>query len=141
MKKFDRKFIKYSITLFVVSVLLISIGAVSLTRSSERTDKVYMENASAKNRIEVLSNENLLLKKEIELLKKENENLSKTSEKYLALTSIYEAQAMIEGKDYENALICLEKIDKNILDGYGLENYEKLYEIVKENIKWLTLKF
>lgn len=135
MKNFDRKFIKYSITLFVVSVLLISVGAVSLTRSSERTDKMHMENASAKNRIEVLSNENLLLKKEIEILKKENANLSGTSEKYNAVNSIFEAQTMIENEDYENAKICLGKIDKKILDGYAASNYEKLYEIVKENTK------
>lgn len=136
MKKFDRKFIKYSITLFVVSVLLISVGAVSLTRSSERTDKVYMENASAKNRIEVLSNENLLLKKEIELLKKENANLSETAERYSALNSVFEAESMIEDEDYENALICLEKIDKKYLEGsFALKDYEKLYEIVKENTK------
>ena len=135
MKKFDAKFIKYSITLFVVSVLLISIGAVSLTRSSERTDKIHMENASAKNRIEVLSNENLLLKKEIELLKKENQNLSQTAEMYNMLNSIYEAEAMIESKDFENAKILLERIDKKLLGGYAQKNYDKLYEIVKENTK------
>lgn len=135
MKKFDAKFIKYSITLFVVSVLLISIGAVSLTRSSERTDKVYMENASAKNRIEVLSNENLLLKKEIELLKKENQNLSETAEIYGMLNSLFEAEAMIESKDFENAKILLERIDKKLLGGFAQKNYDKLYEIVKENTK------
>ena len=133
MKKFDSKFIKYSITLFVVSVLLISIGAVSLTRSSERTDKVYLENASAKNRIEVLSNENLILKKEADALKKENKILS---EKATALNYVFEAKALVEKKDYENALICLEKIDKKYLEGtFALEDYEKLYDIVKENTK------
>ena len=136
MKKFDLKFIKYSITLFVVSVLLISIGAVSLTRSSVRTDKVHMENASAKNRIEVLSNENLLLKKEIELLKGENKNLSETAERYNALNSVFEAEAMIESGYYEDAKICLEKIDKKYVEGsFALKKYEKLYEIVKENIQ------
>ena len=136
MKKFDGKFIKYSITLFVVSVLLISIGAVSLTRSSERSDKAQIDNVSAKNRIEVLSNENLLLKKEIELLKKENKNLSETAERYYAVNSVAEAKAMAESKDYENARVCLEKIDKKYLEGsFALKDYEKLYEIVKENTK------
>lgn len=129
MKKFDSKFIKYSITLFVVSVLLISIGAVSLTRSSERTDKMHSENASARNRIEVLSNENLILKQQVA-------SLSETAEKYSALNSVFEAEKMIESKDFENALILLERIDKKYLEGsFALKNYEELYEIAKENIK------
>ena len=136
MKKFDRKFIKYSITLFVVSVILISVGAVSLTRSSERTDKVYSENASAKNRIEVLSNENLLLKKEIELLKKEKENLSETAERYHALNSIFEAESMIKSGYYEDAMVCLEKIDKKYLEGsFAVDDYEDLLKLAKENTK------
>ena len=136
MKKFDSKFIKYSITLFVVSVLLISVGAVSLTRSSERTDKVYLENASAKNRIEVLSNENLILKEEIEILKKQNQELAVNGDKYNAMNALFEAQTLVESEDYENALVCLEKIDKKYLEGtFALEDYEKLYEIVKENTK------
>ena len=129
MKKFDSKFIKYSITLFVVSVLLISVGAVSLTRSSERTDKMHSENASARNRIEVLSNENLILKQQVA-------SLSETAEKYSALNSVFEAEIMIESKDFENALILLERIDKKYLEGsFALKNYEELYEIAKENIK------
>ena len=78
----------------------------------------------------------LLLKKEIELLKQENANFSETAEKYSALNSVFEAKALVEKEDYENALICLEKIDKKCLEGsFALEDYEKLYEIVKENTK------
>ncbi len=133
MKKFDAKFIKYSITLFVVSVLLISIGTVSLTRSSERTDKVYLENASAKTRIEVLSNENLELKQQISDLKSENEQKSADQQRYLAANSVLEAEAMIENNDYENAKILLDRIDKNYLEGFAKGKYDKLNEILKEN--------
>ncbi|MBQ2897932.1 MAG: hypothetical protein IJE46_06415 [Clostridia bacterium] len=133
MKKFDAKFIKYSVTLFVVSVLFISIGAVSLTRSSERTDKA---SASAKSRIEVLSDENVKLKQEMEALKEENRNLSETAERFSALNSIFEAEKMIESGYYEDALICLEKIDKKYVEGsFATQNYEKLLEIAKENVK------
>ena len=133
MKKFDAKFIKYSVLLFVVSVLFIGIGAVSLTRSSERTDKI---NASAKTRIEVLSSENVTLKQEVDALKEENKNLYETAERYQALNSIFEAEKMIEGSYYEDALICLEKIDKKYIEGtFAIRNYEKLLEIAKENTK------
>jgi len=133
VKKFDAKFIKYSITLFIVSVLFIGIGAVSLTRSSERTDKA---SASAKTRIEVLSDENLKLKQEIEALKEENKNLWETAERYSALNSIFEAEKMIESGYFEDANICLEKIDKKHIEGsFAVTNYEKLYEVVKENTR------
>ena len=133
MKKFDAKFIKYSVTLFVVSVLLISIGAVSLTRSSTRTDKVYLENASAKTRIEVLSNENLELKQKISDLQSENEQKSADQQRFLATNSILEAEAMIESGDYENAKICLDRVDKNYVEGFAKGKYDKLNQIIKEN--------
>lgn len=130
MKKFDAKFIKYSITLFVVSVLLISVGTVSLTRSSERTDKI---NASAKTRIEVLSDENVELKQEIETLKEENKNLRETAERYNALNSVFEAEKMIESGYFEDAKICLEKIDKKYVEGsFAIKNYEDLLKLAKE---------
>lgn len=126
MKKFDAKFIKYSVVLFIVSVALISVGTISLTRSVERTDK---SNSSAKTRIEVLSNENVELKQQVAAL-------SETAEKYSALNSVFEAEIMIKNGDYENALICLEKIDKKYLKGtFASAKYEELLEMIKENTK------
>ena len=137
MKKFDAKFIKYSVVLFIVSVALISVAAISLTRNSERAD---IQNTSASSRIEALGNENVSLKQqiqkkkdEIETLKKENENLLQSADKYIAMNSVFEAEVMIEQGDYKNALICLEKIDEKLLEGtFASHKREKLLEMIKE---------
>lgn len=135
MKKFDKKFIKYSVTLFLVSVLFISIGTVSLTRSSARTDRTMLENASAKTRIEVLSNENMELKKQNEELIALNEVLKNDQQRYIAVNSVLEAEILIQNKDFENAKIMLERIDGKHLDGtFARGKYEKLCEIIKENL-------
>ena len=136
MKKFDKKFIGYSITLFIVSVLLISIGAVSLTRNSEIENR---SRSSAQNRIEILGNENINLKAEIEKVKKENSGLSDKITQYEDCKKnadlIFEVYNLVESKDYKNALKKLEKIDKKLLSEQALKTYEKLSEIVKENIE------
>ena len=136
MKKFDKKFIGYSITLFIVSVLLISIGAVSLTRNSEIENR---SRSSAQNRIELLGNENINLKAEIEKVKKENAELSakiaKSENGGKDAELIFEVYNLVESKDYKNALKKLEKIDKKLLSEQALKTYEKLSEIVKENIE------
>ena len=136
MKKFDLKFIRYSITLFVVSVILISVGTVSLTRSSERTEQMKV---SANNRIENLGNENISLKNEVKKLKSENDSISaklkKSQENEKMLNLIFEAAILIENEDFEKAFTCLEKVDKKLLNENAAKSYEKLYEIVKENTK------
>ena len=68
--------------------------------------------------------------------KKEKENLSETSERYHALNSIFEAESMIKSGYYEDAMVCLEKIDKKYLEGsFAVDDYEDLLKLAKENTK------
>ena len=73
------------------------------------------------------------LKQKISDLQSENEQKSADQQRFLATNSILEAEAMIESGDYENAKICLDRVDKNYVEGFAKGKYDKLNQSIKEN--------
>ena len=135
MNKFTTQFLKYIIILLVVGGILVAIGGISIGRTAIMNMKELALNSSSKEKIEIISNENLSLKKENENLVAKNEFLtteidtankkSQTLEAYILLE-----QAVKEG-NMELAKECIDAILPEYLPEIIKPNFEKL----KQNIQ------
>lgn len=137
MKKMDKNFWTYSLSLLLVAVLFIAIGGISLSRNAVKDDNKIFQNFNAKEKVSILSNENLRLDSENKTLSSENETLKSELESVKQsaemLEAIIEADKFIKEDDFESANTILGGIDAEKLSPSALEFYNNLLNKVKEN--------
>lgn len=135
MNKFTTQFLKYIIILLVVGGVLVAIGVISVGRNAISNMKELALSSSSKEKIDIISNENLDLKLEnknltakAEFLTSERDSANKKSqtlEAYILLE-----QAVKEG-NMELAKECIDAILPEYLPEIIKPNFEKL----KQNIQ------
>lgn len=124
-------------SLLLVAVIFIAIGGISLSRNAVKDDNKVFQNFNAKEKVAVLSDNNLRLDKENKVLLKENEALKSELEESKAKTDAVEklikAEDLIISGEIENAKTLLEELDTSKLSETALKMYNNLLTKVKEN--------
>ena len=137
MKKIDKNFRTYSLSLLLVAIFFIAIGGISLSRNAVKDDNKIFQNFNAKEKVAVLSDENLRLDTENSELSKENENLKSNLERAKKSIDSYEcvlkAYDFITQEDFENAEAELNLVLPDELSESALKMYNNLLNIIKEN--------
>lgn len=124
-------------SLLLVAVIFIAIGGISLSRNAVKDDNRVFQNFNAKEKVAVLSDNNLRLDKENKGLIKENEALKAELEdsktKIDAVEKLIKAEDLIASGETENAKTLLEELDASKLSETALKMYNNLLSKVKEN--------
>lgn len=130
MNKFTDSFWKYSICLLIVGVILVTVGGLSVSRTTLANKKEMAFDMSYKEKITIISNENMELKKENEALKQEKEsNMKKieTGEAFIKL-SVY-----IKEEKYVEAAQQAALVDVSLLPPEAQAQFEAYKTILEEN--------
>ncbi len=135
MNKFTTQFLKYIIILLVVGGVLVAIGSISVGRTAIVNMKEMALNSSSKEKIEVISNENLALKMEnknlsakVDFLNSERDAANKKSQTLEAYILLEQA---VKDGDMELAKECIDAISPEFLPEKIKLNFEKLKQIVQ----------
>lgn len=129
MNKFTSQFLKYIIILLIVGVILTAISGISVGRTAMVNRKENALNASSKQKIEIISNENRELKEEnsnlvakTEFLTTEKDNAIKKSETLEAFILLEKA---VKEQNKELAKECISAIDENLLPEVSKADFKK----------------
>ncbi|MBR4030791.1 MAG: hypothetical protein IKJ06_05305 [Clostridia bacterium] len=129
MNKFTSQFLKYIIILLVVGVILTAIGGISVGRTAMVNRKENALNASSKEKIEIISNENRELKKENSNLVAKNEFLTTEKDNAIKKSETLEAFILLEKavkeKNEELAKECILAVDENLLPEVSKADFKK----------------
>lgn len=135
MNKFTTQFLKYIIILLVVGGVLVAIGGISVGRTAIMNMKELALNSSSKEKIEIISNENVALKLEnqnltakADFLTNERDAANKKSQTLEAFILLEQA---VKDGDTELAKECIDAILPEYLPEIIKPNFEKL----KQNIQ------
>ncbi len=120
--KNEKNLIKYSVTLLIVAIICIAIGGISMSRSINRGDERVRRNFNANDKVQQVSNQNLMLTQENAALKNELNDLKTEKEEIVKEKD----NALNEIKAYEIYLQALEIKDSDE------EKYKELINSIKE---------
>jgi hypothetical protein len=137
MNKMNSGFWKYSLALIVVAVIFIAIGALSLSRTSGLADNRIFQSINIKEKIALLSDENLALDTKIKELENKYAELEKNedtlSDRLFSVESLLSAYKWaFEAEDAQEASKNLGMVDKMYLTEDGMELYNNVEEKIKE---------
>ena len=137
MNKMNSGFWKYSLALIVVAVIFIAIGALSLSRTSGLADNRIFQSINIKEKIALLSDENLALDTKIKELEKKYAELEKNEDtlcdRLFSVESLLSAYKWaFEAEDAQEASKHFGMVDKMYLTEDGIALYNKVEEKIKE---------
>ena len=119
MDKITSHFWKYSLALLLVAVILIIIGAISLSRTSKHQDNRVFSTLNAKENIALLSDENVKLTErgnELESeLDQKDQKINELTQKEAAVEQFSEIQILMSEKRYDEAKEKIPSLDPQLL--------------------------
>lgn len=129
-------FWKYSICLFLVAIVLVIIGAISLGRTSFHEDNRFAGSISAKENIAMLSDENLALKDELEQTKEKLDQqtleLNQLKERQVEIERFLTIEPLLKDKKYDEAKAALESVRKELLPQQMQQSCEEYAKTIEE---------
>ena len=139
MNKFTDQFWKYALCLLIVGVVLVAVGGLSVGRTTMANKRELDFDMTYKEKVTVISNENMELKTENAALKSENEALSaekqSAEEKLQAAEIFIQLEACMEKKDYEKAAELAAQIAPASLPDAAKAQFEEFQKILDSESK------
>lgn len=135
MNKFTTQFLKYIIILLVVGGILVAIGGISIGRTAISNMKEMALSSTSKEKIDLISNENVALKLEnknltakAEFLTNERDSANKKSQTLEAYILLEQA---VKERNADLAKECIDAIYPEFLPDKIKPYFEKLKQTIK----------